>query len=138
MDAKSNAHVQWCNQLQHHGWDVDFADSIKSNEGSESLSHVVAKTVAFHYLKNQGYRVKSEVVHTDGRGVVDLIAIAQTTEEHPIAIELENNLTEEVRDDKLQSYAYKSPIRDVLFVRVEDLPTDIHAIKTQIAEAIGL
>jgi len=136
MDAESNAHVQWCNELKHHGWDVDFEDSIKANSGSEGRSHLVAKTLAFRYLKKQGYRVKTEVESRSG--TIDILAIAQTTDEHPIAIELENNLTDEVRDDKLQRYSYQQPIRDVLFVRVEELPTDIDKMEAQLATEIGL
>jgi len=136
MDAKSNAHVQWCNQLQHHGWDVDFEDSIKANTGSEGKKHLTAKSLTFRYLKQEGYRVKTEV---EGEtGIVDILAIPPTTEEHPIAIELENNLTDEVRDDKLRRYTEKTPIRDVLFVEVEDLFTDITVMQAQLKEEIML
>jgi len=137
MDAKSNAHVQWCNQLQHHGWDVDFEDSIKANTGSESREHLTAKALTFRYLKQDGYRVKTECSHSD-RGAVDVLLIPPTTEVRPLAIELENNLTQEVKDDKLRRYTEHTPIRDVLFVEVTELSTDIEKMEDQLKEEIGL
>jgi len=137
MDAKSNAHVQWCNELQHHGWDVDFADSIRSNFGSETPTHLHAKTASFRYLKSRGYRVKTELSHAD-RGTVDVCAIPQKTEEHPVVVELETNPTEDVIQDKRRRYVEGTPFRDVLVVDLGKLPMDINKMETQIAEAIGL
>jgi type I site-specific restriction endonuclease len=110
-------------KLKNAGWDVSKTDSVEFNSGSETTKHVVGKTLVAKVGKDQGYRVCSEVEHDD-RGEIDIVLYGRK-DEAPVAIELETNPQEDTISDKVERYVRGTPIRDILLINLDDMPTDI-------------
>lgn len=107
-------------KLNESGWDVSKPDSVKFNSGSETCRHAVAKMIAAYYLKQEGYRISSEVRHPD-RGEIDILAYSP---ERVIAVELETSPTEDVIRDKVDRYVH-GPIQDCFVLNVGQMPENI-------------
>lgn len=114
--------------LKEAGWSVSQTDSIEFNAGSESYEHFLTKSIVAYEMKKRGFRVASEVEGPGGE--VDLVFYG--TEDHPLAIEVEKNITEEVIQDKLERYVYGEPFRDMLVIDVDELPENIDEARTWI------
>jgi len=74
MTKRQEQYLAWRKELDKCGWDVTKVDSVQFNSGSETLHHLLAKTATAYILKQNGYRVDSEVEHPE-RGEIDIIAI---------------------------------------------------------------
>lgn len=107
--------------LKEAGWSVSQTDSIEFNAGSESYEHFVTKSIVAYEMKNRGFRVASEVEGPGGE--IDLVFYG--TEDHPLAIEVEKDITEEIIQDKLERYVYDEPFRDMITIDVDELPDDL-------------
>ena len=123
-------------ELNRAGWEIPNTHEIlcRGNGGSESLSHVVAKTVAAKVCINAGYRVSSEVENQQGEA--DILAYGHESR-NPIVIELENGLTDEVKSKKLSQYLV-GPVREVYVIDLDDSPSDPESLAGHIQEVTGL
>lgn len=113
--------------LRDAGWQVPKRDAVAFNGGAtESFRHYLAKASIAWVLKQDGYRIASEVVK-DGAGEIDLVAYG--TEDLPVAIEVETGWEDEVLASKLERYVKQEPCRDILPVEVTEMPAveDIQA-----------
>jgi len=107
-------------ELKEHGWVVDQTDSIKFNSGSETLAHLHAKTVAAKVLKDQGYRVDTEVVMPAGE--VDVLGYS---EQDIIVVECESKPNSNTFSSKLNRYIHGQPPRDMFWIDVNHVPGNI-------------
>jgi len=105
--------------LRRNGWDVPKTDAVAFNSGSETPEHYFAKCVVAYVLKDQGYRIATEV-EKEGVGEIDVIAYG--TEDEPIAVEVETNPSDEVVKDKLSRYVQGEPYRDMFLLNVDEMP----------------
>ena len=105
-------------ELNRNGWNIQDTNPVlcRSNGGSETLKHAVAKTIAGKVCENAGYRVQSEV-ETDHGKEADILAFGHESR-RPIVVELENSLTEEVRNQKLSHYL-KGQVREVYVIDLD-------------------
>lgn len=104
--------------LRHNGWDVPKRDAVAFNGTSETLEHYLCKSLVAYVMKQRGFRVASEVEGPGGE--IDVLAYGQ--EDPPLAIECETGLTDEIKSQKIGQYVRGTPIRDCLFLEVQDLP----------------
>jgi len=84
-------------------------------------------------LKQEGYRVASEVTK-DGVGEIDVIGYG--TEDDPIAVECETDISDDVVRDKLERYVWGEPYRDLFVVGVDELPAERDAALEYVRESI--
>lgn len=111
--------------LKHHGWQVSKADSVKFNGGSksETVHHLICKTLVCQVLRDHKYRVSTEVVHENNRGEIDVVGYGK--DDDPLAVEVETNISTETKRDKIDRYVKGTPIRDCFFIEVNDMPENI-------------
>lgn len=121
MNARQAQEFRQRKVLRDHGWNVPQTDYIAWNSGSETVEHFLAKAMVGHALKQDGFRVASEVEGPGGE--IDVLAYG--TDDEPVAVECETGLTDDVTSQKIGQYVRGTPIRDCLFVEVEDLPETI-------------
>lgn len=107
--------------IKNEGWGLNQRDSIAFNGGkdTESLQHFLAKAAIGWVLKQEGFRVSSEV--EGPTGIIDIVAYG--TEDVPVAVEVERDLKDDVMQDKLERYCRSQPFRDVLPVDVDTMPS---------------
>jgi len=55
--------------IQDAGWKLDKTDKVEFNDGSETLRHAECKLRVAWFLRQQGYRVDSEIEGPDGQGL---------------------------------------------------------------------
>jgi hypothetical protein len=120
-------------ELSRAGWDVSKQDSIKFNSGSETLAHADLKLVVSWYLKQQGYRIDTEVEMSNGE--VDVLA---WTAEDIIVVECETSPTQSIVSDKIARYVENEPPRECWVLTVEDAPQELHNRYKWVAEELGL
>jgi len=109
-------------KLKNAGWDVQKTDSIQFNHGSETIKHVVGKSLAAFVGRERGYRVDSEVAHSE-RGEIDILWYG--TSDPPVAIELETSPTMDTIDDKISRYVEETPIRECFVLNLNKMPVEI-------------
>lgn len=119
MNARARQEFEHRKTLQNAGWDVPQSDGVRFNSGSETLEHFLAKATIAWVLKQDGYRVASEVTK-DGAGEIDLIAYG--TDDPPVVVEAETNWQDGVLADKVSRYVKGEPYRDILPVEVTEMP----------------
>lgn len=123
MNKRTRREWEHRDALKQAGWDVPQQDMVAFNSGSETVEHFLCKAILAFQLKQQGFRVASEVEGPDGQ-VADLIAYG--TEDPPVAVETETNLSDEVIQKKVGQYVNGQPMRDVLPIDVDQMPENIH------------
>ena len=107
-------------ELKDNGWIVNQSDAIYFNEGSERLDHLHAKTVTAKVLKDQGYRVDTEVTMPDGE--VDVLGYS---EQDMIVVECESNPDSNTFSSKLNRYVHDQPPREMFWIDVDAVPGNI-------------
>lgn len=123
MTAKSKREYSERRELQTAGFDVHKRDAIALNHGSETLRHLVCKTFVVQHLRGLGYRVDSEV-ELDRGGRVDVIGYGAEGR-HTIGVEVETGLNDAVREQKIEQYFTGTPLTELFFIEVDDMPDDI-------------
>ncbi|MDL0127041.1 hypothetical protein [Halobacterium salinarum] len=108
--------------LQDAGWQLRKRDAVAFNGGSETDAHLLAKTLVAAVLRDQGYRIDTEV-EKDDVGEIDVVAYGG--EGPPFAVEVETNPTQEVISDKLSRYYEGEPYRDVFVIDPSEMPDSI-------------
>ena len=106
--------------LKENGWVVNQDDAVRFNSGSETLAHVFVKTVTAKVLKDQGYRVDTEVVMPDGE--VDVLGYS---EQDMIVVECESNPDSNTFSSKLNRYVHDQPPREMFWIDVDNVPGNI-------------
>lgn len=110
--------------LQNSGWNVNKAS--RYNSGSEMLLHSSYKQIAGHYLTHElGYRVNFEVMHEDTKESIDVLAWGVEDRISPLAVEIETNCDESIKDAKTALYVHNTPIQEVYFIDPLEGPENI-------------
>ena len=122
MNKRTSLEYQGRNELRHHNWDVTQTDNIAFNSGYESNDHWIAKAQVGFYLKRNGWRVDSEVEHKERGDVADIVAYGR--DDPPFVVEVETEITEEIREKKLKQFYRGEPFSEVFILEVSDLPAD--------------
>jgi len=117
--------------LKENGWVVNQEDAVRFNEGSETLAHLHAKTVTAKVLKDQGYRVDTEVVMPNGE--VDVLGYS---EQDMIVVECESNPDSNTFSSKLNRYVHDQPPREMFWIDVDAIPGNIGEAYQHITEEI--
>jgi len=124
-------YFDWLQSLSQAGWDVDKADTIKFNSGSETGKHQHAKLATAHILRNAGYRIDTEVTHPE-RGEIDVVAIPTKDSQEPFAVELETAPTPETTQDKLERYYDGTPFVECYIVNLAKVGNDVIEMRADI------
>jgi len=137
MTKAKQERIEQYRELKRNGWQIEDSSSyIKPNDGSESLSHLVAKSVAAKVCIDAGYTVASEVVNYNGKEA-DIVAYGHENR-RPIVVELENGLTDETKDRKLRHY-HVAPVREVYVIDLGRFDVmDTRELYDHISEVTGL
>lgn len=136
MSKQKQIQFQEYRALKNAGWDFDKGSYIKFNSGSESLKHIVAKSIAGHVALNAGYTVASEVETKHGHEA-DILAYGCEGRQ-PIVIDLENDYTEEVAKEKRGLYSI-GPIREPWIINLDNWQNnDPEWLANHIKEVTGL
>lgn len=137
MSKRTRTEYEQRKELQNAGWGVSKRDAVAFNSGSETPLHAHAKMSAAFILRENGYRVDSEVKH-DTRGEIDILAYGHESRLSPIAVEVESNPFGEVVQDKLKRYVDGTPITEMYLINVSELPENISEMHDEIAAVLGL
>lgn len=116
-------------EIQDSGWKLEQTDKVEFNSGSETVKHVVGKSLVAKVLKDRGYRIDSEV-EKDGVGEIDIVAYGKDND--AFGVELETSPTEEVVSDKIERYCYGEIWRDVFVLNLNEMPVDMLEAKSWI------
>lgn len=124
-------------ELNREGWDIPNTQEIlcRSNGGSETLDHRIAKTVASSVATDAGYRTHSEV-ETHSGNEADVLCYGHETR-NPIVLELENGLTESVKKRKLKQYLVGG-VSEVYVIDLDNAPSDPDELYQHIQSVTGL
>lgn len=130
-DKRRHDEYQARRELSDFGAKVQQRDAVAFNAGpsSETLKHYIAKAVTAYILRERGYRVDTEVEMPDGE--LDVLGYANG-EGDMIGVELETNVTQDVKSRKIDQFYTNTPLRECWIIEVNDLPTDIEAMKAEI------
>lgn len=121
--------------LSRSGLDLDSENKIKANTGSETVSHLVAKALAFKALRDAGYQVESEVTVSDGE--IDLVAYG-LPERLSYAVEVETSPSKDTMQDKVDRYVSQTGLDDMLVINVTEMSVDIIEAYEYVQEELGL
>lgn len=132
MNVRTHREFEHRKILKDAGWEISQRDAVAFNSGSETFEHFMAKAALAWSLKQQGYRIGSEVAK-DSAGEVDVAAYG--LDDPPVAVECERSMTEDVMADKLARYVDGEPFRDMLPVDVDSMP-DVEVLREWADEQI--
>lgn len=123
-------------ELKDYGVEVEKRTNIRTNHGSETAAHIIAKALVTHIGTNNEYIVNGETPTPDG-GAIDCCMWG-----HPdrlsYAVELEHSPTQEVIDSKLDRYVENTPLDDMILINLNELPTHRLEMVQFIADELGL
>lgn len=125
----------WVQSLRQAGWDVDKADSIKFNGGSETATHAHCKLAGARILRDAGYRIDTEVVHPE-RGEIDLIAIPTKDSQEPFGVEFETDPDTQTVRSKLARYHDGTPFVEIFVIGIEQMPTELREMRIEIKQQL--
>jgi len=124
--------------LESAGWRVEKGRGIRPNDGydgTENDAHFFVKCVVGWHLIQNGYRVDSEV-SKDGVGEIDVIGYGKAGGP-PIAVECETDLTQNVRETKLEQFYHNEPFAEVYLLEVNKIPTAWHQAREYVQNELG-
>lgn len=121
-------------ELKDYSVEVSKHNHTEHNSGSETVPHLVAKTLVARVGVVNGYRVSSEVSVPEGS--IDCVLWG-----HPdrltYAVECETGLLPEVKESKVDRYVKQTPIDDIQFIEVNDLPMNMLKGYAYVANELG-
>lgn len=123
MNKRDYDRRQRYRELQNTGWQVTIENNLRPNDGSESFEHYMAKAVTCHILEGRGLGYSTEVEHNH-RGEIDVLWHGPE-DGAALAIEIQDDMSDETLSDKLDRYVHGTPIRDMLVINLDDLPEDM-------------
>jgi len=122
-------------ELKDYSVEVTDTNSTEHNAGSETIPHSVAKHLVGVIGVRNGYRVSSEVDIKEKCADVILWG-------HPdrlsYVVECETGLTQETKNQKVLNYVEGTPIEDIQFIEVNNVPVDMIEAYSYIANELGL
>lgn len=135
MTKRQHTEYSHRRELQDAGLTVTKADALHYNHGSETFKHELGKLAAARVLKENNYRICSEVETPDGNEI-DVLGYA-TEDKDCIAVELETSPTDETESVNLEKYVYGLPVRECFTVNIGPMP--MHGLEAveYIADEIG-
>jgi len=134
-DKRTSEIYRQYQRLNHQGWAIETTtNALEFNGGSETLHHVVAKSVAAKVCIDAGYRVRSEVECINGEA--DILAFG-LEDRRPIVIELERDFEIEVQQKKLEQYNV-GDVSEVWVIDLDEAPSHPDSLYEHIAEQVGL
>lgn len=124
-------------ELHNHGVQVTKENSVKFNAGGESESpiHIVAKSLSAMVLLENGYRVSSEVEVP--KGEIDIVGWGNP-DRLTLAVEAEQNVSDDVVRDKLDRYVGGTPIDDLVVLDLDDMHPNVNHSYGYIKQVLGL
>lgn len=128
--------IQEYRELQHAGFDLERStkNAVVPNHGSETSQHFHAKACAVSILLDAGYSTATEV--TIRSNICDILAYGNDTRK-PICVEVERNCTTEVAQAKRDAFCV-GPIRECYVIEGTELSANIHDMRDEIANRLGL
>lgn len=135
MTKRERDEYQQRRELNAAGWDVRKRDSVAFNSGSESPEHITCKALVSWYLKQQGYRVSTEVENQDGTAEADIVAYGR--DEPAFIVECETGITDAIREKKLSQFFHNEPYCEAYLLEVENMPDSIDEIIDWIQAELG-
>jgi len=137
----SKAQIQEYRRLKDSGVAVRKSNSIRFNAGgeSETIKHLVGKTLAGMVALRNGYRVDSEVpVKTpNGEGEIDVLAWGNP-DRLTYAIEVETSPGPGIRKEKQELYVDPTEVDDIQLINASNLPVNMLHAADKIATILGL
>lgn len=109
--------------LSDAGWSVSKTDNVSMHTGAETLQHFIGKALAAYRLNEVGYRIDSEVSHESGNAV-DVLAYGCKGRD-PIGVEVETNLTDDTKREKIDKYVHNGRLSDLFFLEATEVPANI-------------
>ena len=123
-------------KLQDCGYDLQVENSIRPNDGSETLRHRIAKMCTARVLWSEGFRVDSEVFHQSRGRYADLVGYGCPGRK-PLIVEVERD-TYDGQQAKYRELYQVPVVKDVYLIDVDELPTDPKAQAEAIRVELGL
>ena len=124
-------------RIKRAGWQLHKEPAVRFNASgaSETVGHIVSKTLVAKLCLQNGWMVDTEVEHAE-YGEIDVLAYAP--DRLNWAIELETDPTEATRQDKLERYVYSTePINDLCVVDVSILPAHALEMRNRLIDELG-
>ncbi len=125
-------------RLKDAGWQVSKEPAVRFNAGgeSETVGHIVAKTVAAKVLLQNGWMVDTEVEHPE-HGEIDVLCYAEDKINY--AVELQTECSDAIKQDKLDRYVHSNDvIEDMQMIDVGSLPAHCLDMRDRIITELGL
>jgi hypothetical protein len=122
-------------ELKDYSVEVRTDNYTAHNSGSETIPHGVAKHLVGMVGVRNGYRVSSEVSVKGGD--IDMVLWGHS-DRLTYAVEVETGILPEVKESKIDRYVEQTPIDDIQFVEVNDLPVDMIEAYAYVANELGL
>jgi len=137
MNKRQHTYRRWLNELQNEGWDVQKQDAVRFNSGSETARHQHAKLATCRVLKNNEYRVDTEVPK-ENVGIADVAALPTQDDQRPFLVELEHSPTTDTVESKLERYWRDEPWVECWVINLNRAPLDCLELEQHIADELGL
>jgi len=125
--------------LKDSGVNLDSANKIKPNAGSETVKHLVSKALVARAGVVNGYRVDSEVqIQTPaGKGYADVVLWGHKSR-MSYCVEIETSPEEDTLQEKKELYVDPTQIDDILLLNTSSIPMDMVEAYQYVAECLGL
>jgi len=122
-------------ELKDYGVSISKHNHTEHNAGSETIPHSVAKHLVGVVGVRNGYRVSSEV---EIKGKQADVVLWGNPDRLSYVVECETGLTQETKNQKVLNYVEGTPIQDIQFIEVTNLPVDMIEAYAYVAEELGL
>lgn len=135
MDDK---YIREYRDLRRAGWLVEKSPAVRFNAGgeSESVGHIVSKTLTAKCCLQNGYMVDTEVTSDRGHGEIDVLAYSPDRINY--AVELETNPDGGVVNDKKARYVDSNDvIGEIVVIEVASLPAHTLDMRDRILTNLG-
>jgi len=137
----NSAETKEYRRLKRAGYRVNKSPTFEFNAGAgESIIHCFGKLIAAHVGMNNGYRADCEVPVESGHhtlhGEVDVLLYAPDRINR--AVEIETNISEDVKADKRARYVNGSPVVDEMhIVEATELPSNVFDMRDSLCAELG-
>lgn len=131
----NNKQLEAYRTLKDANVEVSKHNQIKFNGGSETVKHLVCKSLAAYVGHANGYRVSSEVEVPQGE--IDICLWG-----HPsrlsYAVEVETSPSKDTIESKLDRYVKATPIDELVIINPGVVPLDMVQAAEFIADELGV
>jgi len=119
---------------------VGKGHAIRPNAGSESVRHLVGKSLVGYDGLLNGYQVDSEVEITkngETQGQADCLLWGHPTRT-TLCVEVETSPEADTLETKKAKYVDGTAIQDILMLNISDMPVDMIEAAEWVATELGL